>query len=364
MTIESRRAQYITVNGEELIIFSSNDYLGLSHRREVIDDAASAIEKFGCGTGGAPGTSGTTQLHDELAAEIAGFKHRKKAVIFPSGYAANTAIHQSLGNKDTIFFSDGKNHPSASDGIRLSGCDSRIYKHLDYSHLEELLKEDNHSRKIVTTCSVFTIDGAICPLDVLAKLKRKYGFILILDEAHATGCIGKTGRGLEELYSLEGEADFIMGTFSKALGSQGGFLAFSEQAEKLLVNLFRPYEYSTSISAPVAAASLRALSILRHEPELVTKMRTNITMIYDALAENGFKLNDRDRHIVNVYFGDRLKTMRIVQELHRHGYFVVPINLDGCWGLRITAMAVHSEKQINDFCERLLEIRHALSTND
>jgi 8-amino-7-oxononanoate synthase len=354
--IQSRHAQYIRIDNRDLVIFSSNDYLGLSHHPDVLKAAREAGEKYGYGTGGAPGTSGTTVIHQQLAAEIARFKHRDKAIIFPSGYAANISLHQSLTDNNTIYFCDERNHPSAADGIKLAGCDKQIYKHLDYEHLENLLRDDNHVNRIVTTCSVFTIDGAICPLEKLIQLKAKYGFILIIDEAHATGCLGKTGRGLEEHCSLEKSADFIMGTFSKALGSQGGFITYSGDKEELLRKPLRSFEYSTSIATPSAAASLEALKILQARPELVQKMRSNISQIYEKLKTSGFELNGPHRHIVNVYFGSEEKTVKIIENLQHQGYFVVPISLDSRWGLRLTAMAVHADKEIDDFCRKLTEI--------
>jgi len=354
--IESRHAQYIKVDNLDLIIFSSNDYLGLSHHPDVLKAACEAGEKYGYGTGGAPGTSGTTAIHLQLAEAIAEFKHRDNGVIFPSGYAANVSLHQSLSNNDTIFFCDERNHPSAADGIKLAGCDKQIYRHLDFEQLDKLLQTDHHARKIVTTCSVFTIDGAICPLEKLVQLKAKYGFILIIDEAHATGCLGKTGRGLEEHCSLEKSADFIMGTFSKALGSQGGFITYAADKEDLLRKPLRSFEYSTSIATPTAAASLEALNILCSRPELVFKMRSNINKIYNKLKASGLELNGPQRHIINVYFESQKKTTHVIDSLQRQGYFVVPISLDGRWGLRLTAMAVHTYNEIDDFCQKLAEI--------
>ena len=354
--IESRRAQEIVIDDKKLIIFSSNDYLGLSHHPEVLKAAMEAAEKFGLGTGGAPGTSGTTSIHMELAGGIARFKNREQAVIFPSGYAANIALHQSLAGDDTIFFSDERNHPSTADGIRLSGCARQIYHHLDFGHLETLLKKAEQPRLIVTTCSVFTIDGAICLLNDLLTLKNKYGFLLILDEAHGTGCLGKSGRGLEEMYSLDGAADFIMGTFSKALGSQGGFLAYSKEAEKMLSLPLRAYEYSTSISTPIAAASLKALAILEKQPKLVSKMRSNIKLIYENLQKNGCELNDPGRHIVNIYFKDKKTTLDAASRLFESGFLAIPISIGDRWGLRLTAMAVHTDAQIRAFSKSLVEI--------
>jgi len=358
--ISSRRAQQITIDGKSLIIFSSNDYLGLSHHPEVLKVAAEAADKFGLGTGGAPGTSGTTSIHLGLANEIARFKNRQEAVIFPSGYAANIALHQSLAGDDTIFFSDERNHPSTADGIRLSGCAKQVYRHLDFDHLETLLKQTKQPRRIVTTCSVFTIDGAICPLNELMTLKNRYGFLLILDEAHGTGCLGKNGRGLEEMYELDGAADFIMGTFSKALGSQGGFLAYSKEAEKLLSLPLRAYEYSTSISAPLAAASLKALSLLESRPELVAAMQANITRIYESLQKDGCELNGSGRHIVNIYFKNQEDTLKAAGLLFENGYLVIPINISDRWGLRLTAMATHTHEEISAFCHSLAQINRQL----
>ncbi len=356
MLIESRKAKYITVDGRELIIFSSNDYFGFSYHPDVIKAALLAMEKYGCGTGGAPGTSGTTDIHIKLAKSIAEFKHRPYAVLFPSGYSANVGLHQSLAYENTIIFSDQRNHPSAGDGIKLSSCDKKVYKHRDYDNLEELLSNDKHQRRIVTTCSVFTIDGAVTDLKRLVELKEKYGFLLILDEAHATGCIGETGRGLEEVYHLEGKADFIMGTFSKAFGSQGGFIAYSDESSKYLKKPLRPMSYSTSIATPSAAASLEAIKILRSNPDMVAKMRENITRIHTKLQKDGLSLNEPGRHIVNIYYESEQKTSSIVDKLKQNGFFVVPINIDDRSGLRITAMSVHTNHEIDGFCKILKEL--------
>lgn len=351
--LESRQAQHIVIDGKPLVIFSSNDYLGLSHHSEVIRAANQAASDYGCGTGGAPGTSGTTALHARLAQSIAAFKHRDKAVLFPSGYAANVAIHQALGTEDTAFLYEKKHHPSALDGIRLTGCHKQSFDHHDLYQLEKLLREDSHTRKIVTLPSVFTVTGEIAPLPDLYRLKQKYGFILIIDEAHATGCIGKTGRGLEEMYALEGAADFIMGTFSKALGSQGGFLAYSKDSEKLLTKVFRPFTYSTSLSAMSVAASLKALEILQKTPEAVGLMRNNINNIYDKLSQAGLKLN-KPGHIVNIYLDSGEQTTEIKRRLRESGYFVVELHLENQCGLRITAMATHTEEEVSGFCKAVV----------
>lgn len=341
-------------------MFCSNDYLGLSHDKRVIEAAVAAAERYGCGTGGAPGTSGTTQLHQELAAAIAAFKKRRHAVLFPSGYAANVAAHASLASVDTSFLYEERHHPSAIEGIILSGCARHRFNHLDFNHLEELLKKIKSTRKIVTVPSVFTVDGAIIPLDALVRLKEKYGIILILDEAHSTGALGVCGRGIEEHYKLEGVADIIMGTFSKALGAQGGFLAFDEPMEKLFEKPLRQHIYSTSLSAMAAGAALKSLQIICAEPELVAKMKKNIQSVYDHLAIGGLKLNQPGRHIVNVYFDNPAKATAAAARLCDFGYLTVVITVAGVHGLRITAMSTHSETEINGFCRALVSIINEL----
>ncbi len=354
--LQARNAQNITIDGLSLVIFCSNDYLGLSHDRRVIEAAVGAAEKYGCGTGGAPGTSGTTDLHCELAETIASFKRRKRAVLFPSGYAANVAAHADMADDDTAYFFEERHHPSAIEGIILSGCPRYRFGHLDFAHLEQLLKESKCSRKIVTVPSVFTLDGAITPLDELMRLKEKYGFILIIDEAHATGALGESGRGLEEHFGLEGTADIIMGTFSKALGSQGGFLAFDSVSEKLFRKPLRQHVYSTSLSAMAVGAALKSLQILQAEPELVARMRTNADIIHRNLSEGGLRLNQPGRYILNAYFDSEEETEIVRELLHKSGFFVVKITTADNHGLRITAMATHTADEIDRFCRSLILI--------
>ncbi len=356
--LQARNAQHIIIDGEPLVMFCSNDYLGLSHDRRVIAAAVNAAEKYGCGTGGAPGTSGTTELHRELAETIAAFKNRRRAVLFPSGYAANVAVHAAIAGDDTAYFYEERHHPSAVEGIVLSGCPRHKFGHLDFAHLEKLLAESNNSRKIVTIPSVFTLDGAITPLDELIRLKEKYGFLLIIDEAHATGALGDSGRGLEEYFNLKGAADIIMGTFSKALGSQGGFLAFDPPPEKLFGKPLREYVYSTSLSAMAVGAALKSLQILQAEPELISRMKTNAGIIHQTLSGGGIRLNQPGRYILNAYFGNDEEAESVREQLRRSGYFVIKIQNAERHGLRITAMATHTAAEITGFCRSLISICH------
>ncbi|UCE65477.1 MAG: aminotransferase class I/II-fold pyridoxal phosphate-dependent enzyme [Candidatus Zixiibacteriota bacterium] len=339
------------VNGKEIVIFSSNDYLGLSCHPEVIRAASKAAGDYGIGTGGAPGTTGTTDLHQELSKAIAAFKSRDKAVLFPSGYQANIAIHHALASPDTVFHLDKRHHPSAVDGARL-GVGSKLNKfdHINLENLEKSLKFNSGKSNIVSLPSVFTVDADIAPLDRIAELKNRYEFILILDEAHATGCVGRTGCGLEEFFNLHGIADFIMGSFSKALGSQGGFVAYNNMSESRLKSGFRQLSYSTSLSTISVAAALKALQIFQNDAGIYSSLKKAKSMIIHQCHRRNIKITTHESMILLVPCDNLIEA---IEKLLYDGFFVVPAKayLNGqkqdC--LRITPMSLHTESDINTF---------------
>lgn len=353
--LQKRSGCHAVVDGREVTIFSSNDYLGLSCHPEVIKAASEAAGKYGIGTGGAPGTTGTSEIHRELSAAIAGFKSRQKAVLFPSGYQANIAIHNALASPDTVFYLDKRHHPSAVDGARLGGKSEMVrFDHNNLINLEEILRENHGKTNVVSLPSVFTVDGDIAPLDRIAELKNRYGFALILDEAHATGCVGETGRGLEEYFSLHGVADFIMGSFSKALGSQGGFVAYDDGSAKLLKAGFRQFEYSTSLSTVSAAAALKALQLFQADPRVFEALNRAKAAIIDRCRANGVEII---AHASMILLIPCQNPADAVERLMKDGFFVVPTSaiIDGrkmdC--LRITPMALHEADKIEDFSKSL-----------
>lgn len=353
--LEKRHGPRTIVDGKEVVLFSSNDYLALSSHPEVLRAASEAAGQYGAGTGGAPGTSGTNRIHLQLSEAIAAFKSREKAVIFPSGYQANLAIHQALGGKETVFHMDRRHHPSAMDGARLAR-DSKIIK-FDHNQLEDLesnLKSHPGKINIVSLPSVFTINGDIAPLDKLFDMKKKFEFILVLDEAHATGCMGNTGRGLEEHFGLNGAADFIMGSFSKALGSQGGFLAFNRNSESLLKSKFRSFVYSTSLSAVSAAAALKALQLLESDTTIISSLRKSRDAITRKFREFKLEIISKESMILLVPCDD---CDNIQKKLLADGYLVFPVETesDGRPGkfFRITPNAAHTADDINGFANAL-----------
>lgn len=349
--LEKRQAHKAVIGGNEVLIFSSNDYLGLSAHPEVLQAAAKAAFLYGAGTGGAPGTTGTTRLHEELKEAIARFKSRQKAAIFPSGYQANQALHQALDSDRTIFYVDNRHHPSALDGVRLAK-NSRVvrFDHNDLDALRGAIQAHRGMTNIVSIPSVFTVDGDIAPLDKLYELKRKWGFLLILDEAHATGCLGQTGRGAEEHFDLKGAADFIMGTFSKALGSQGGFVLYNEAAALYLHSQFRALEYSTSLSAVSAAAALKTLQLLDNDPSIMESLRRAKQSIIENCQAQEIPIISKESMILLLPDDD---CDRMQALLFDDGFLTITVkaSLGGniFQSIRITPMATHNEEEIKAF---------------
>lgn len=353
--LEKRCGPRTIVDGKEVVLFSSNDYLALSSHPEVLRAASKAADLYGTGTGGAPGTSGTNRIHRQLSEAIAAFKSRHKAILFPSGYQANLAVHQALGGSDIVFHIDRRHHPSAMDGARLAR-DSKIVR-FDHDRLEDLesaIKSHPGKTNIVSLPSVFTVNGDIAPLDKLFDMKKKLNFVLILDEAHATGCVGDTGRGLEEHFGLKGAADFVMGTFSKALGSQGGFLTFNKNSESLLKSKFRSFVYSTSLSAISAAAALKALELLETDITIIASLRKSKDAIVQKFRELNLQMISKESMILLVPCDD---CKDLQKRLLAGGYLVFPVETEteGRPGkfLRVTPSAAHTAGDISGFVNTL-----------
>jgi len=349
--IEKRQAHKAVVNGRDVIIFSSNDYLGLSAHPKVIEAALAAARDLGLGTGGAPGTTGTTVAHEELKAAIAAFESREMAILFPSGYQANQAIHHALDSERTVFYLDNRHHPSALDGARLAKT-SRLtrFDHNDLDSLRGALLAHRGMNNVVPIPSVFTVDGDIAPLDRIAALKKELDFILILDEAHATGCLGRGGHGLEEHFGLVGAADFIMGTFSKALGSQGGFIACNGDAMKRLKGEFRAREYSTSLSAVSVVAAREAIMLVETDTSLMESLRRAKALIIELCGKGEIPLIYKES-MVMLLPHDNCESLQ--EKLFNDGYLTIIVHArfggESIPCLRLIPMATHSDGDIKGF---------------
>jgi len=356
-TISKTDGRTIEINGKQYLNFCSNNYLGLANHPKVIEAAQAACKEFGAGSGASRLISGNLVLHEELESKIARFKGRESAIVFPTGYMANLGVITSLvDEKDTIII-DRLNHASIIDACRLSKAKLQVYPHKDTQALEKALqKSEKYQHRLIVTDSIFSMDGDIAPLAEIVRLARKYEAITMIDEAHATGVLGKTGRGIEEYFGVEGEVDIVMGTLSKALGSLGGFVAGSTELIDYLINKARSFIYTTALPPSACAATIAALEIIEAQPELVDKLRINSRLLKGKLAIS----SSDDTPILPIIIGDPKKTMKISHLLFEKGYFIsgirpptVPENESR---LRITVSTTHSKEDLDCLASSLQEL--------
>jgi len=349
------------IDREKVKVFCSNDYLGLSKHPKIIGASIRATKEFGFGAGASRLISGNTILHEELERKIAKFKGREAALVFPAGYMANLGTISSLVDENDTVIIDRLNHASIIDACKLSRAKLQVYRHRNMEALEAILKKSGKlRRRLIVTDSVFSMDGDIAPLPEIVKLAKKYKAMTMIDEAHATGVLGKTGRGAEEHFAIQGQIDIVMGTLSKAIGSMGGFIAGSKALIDYLRNKARSFIYTTALPPSACAASLAALEIIESEPELVRNLRMNSRFLKELLGTENLFSGSEDTPIIPIILGDAEKTMDISQKLFERGFFVsgirpptVPKNESR---LRITITAAHSKEDIECLASLLREL--------
>jgi 8-amino-7-oxononanoate synthase len=339
------------IDGLEVTLFCTNDYLGLAMHPTVIAAAKEASENYGFGAGSAPLISGHSRYHENLRKEIAGFKSAGSALLFGSGYLANTGIIPALAKEGDIIFSDRLNHASIIDGCRLSGAEVNIYGHNDHAGLKKLLSEKSgHKKRLIVTEGVFSMDGDIAPLPEIVRLAEEYNTLLMVDEAHSTGVLGNTGRGLFEHFKLSADPFVIqMGTLGKALGSYGAFAAANAETIDLLINSARSFIFSTALPSPACAASSAALRVLRNEPERLARLRDNACMLRDGLKKCGFKVTG-GTPIIPVIVGEANKAVKLSSALLDAGFYAPAIRPptvpEGECRIRFTVSAAHEPSEI------------------
>jgi len=328
---------------------SSNDYLGLSQHPEMIEAAVNAAKKYGTGSGGSRLLSGDSELFHELEDSTANFKRKASSLVFNSGYQANIGIISSLLSKeDTVFF-DKLCHASIVDGVMLSGARFHRFRHNDAGHLEELLKKEKAGKPLIITESVFSMDGDIAPLKDLVSVKNKYAADLMVDEAHATGIFGKNGSGIVEDLGLSDEIELIMGTFSKALGSCGAYIACSEKVKQYLVNACRSFIYSTALPPSVVACNLKSIELVKKEPQRRKKLLELSAYFIGLLKKNGIDTPSRSQ-IVPVIVGENLAAVSLSDKLKANGFWALPIRYPtvpkGQARVRFSLNYGHTEKML------------------
>lgn len=357
----SPQGRTITIQGgggRECLNFSSNDYLGLASHPALREAARSALEKHGTGAGASRLLSGGTELHRALEERIAAFKGAEDALIFNSGYAANTGAIPALAGEGDAILSDELNHASIVDGCRLSRAKTYIYRHRDAGHLEEMLSTVSARRKMVVTDTVFSMDGDIAPLKDIYGLCSRHGALLYLDDAHGTGVLGG-GRGALEHFGIRSEPWIVqMGTFSKALGSLGAFVASGADTLKWLVNSARTFIFSTALPAPVAAASLKAVELVESGKAPVDVLWANRERLCSVLKGMGLDPGKTETPVVPVMARDAEAALALSEELLHRGIYIPAIRPPAVRTprLRITVTAAHAGRDIDALIEALSSV--------
>jgi 8-amino-7-oxononanoate synthase len=348
---EGPQAGIITTDGERLVNFGSNDYLGLAADPRLAAAAGRASRAEGWGSGASPLVTGRSQSHSLLEQRLAEFEQAEAALLFPSGFAANAGTVAALASRSDMIFSDERNHASLIDGCRLSGAQVRIYPHRRWRDVEAMLKQaGGFRRRLIVTDSLFSMDGDCAPLVELADLAEQYDALLMVDEAHATGVFGADGRGLCEHLGVEHRVPVRIGTLSKALGSTGGFVVGQQRLIDYLVHRARSYVYSTAAPPALAAAAVAALDIVRDEPHRRTQLLARAERFRAALGQQGWNTGNSTSQIIPVILGDPESTMRLAAELGRRGIFVPGIRPpsvpEGQSLLRISLSCAHTDEMM------------------
>lgn len=367
--INSAQGPRVKIDGREIILLSSNNYLGLANHPRVKEAAIRVIEKYGFGSGASRLISGNMTLHEELEERISDFKGTEDAILFNSGYTANIGIIPALVGKGDFIYSDELNHVSIIDGSRLSRAEIRIYPHKDMTVLEELLKKDkNNGRKLIVTDTVFSMDGDIAPLKDIYNLSQKYSAFLMVDEAHATGVLGSKGRGAVEHFALKGENIIQMGTLGKALGTFGAYIAGSKDLIVYLRNKARSFIYTTSLPPAVAAAAIEAINIIAEDDSLIKGLWDNRKVFIDGLHSLGFDTLSSETPIIPVLAGNIHKALEMAETLYEECIYAPAIRPptvpEGSSRIRTTVMANHTKEDIEAALSAFRKIKNGKGSNN
>ena len=348
--IEGPQGPTVTLDGRPVLLLCSNNYLGLADRAEVREAAATSALRWGAGAGASRLISGNMEPHRALETRLAAFKGYEAALLFGSGYLANTGTVAALAGRGEVVFSDELNHASIVDGCRLSRAETFVYRHGDIEHLTWGLRQAGERAALIVSDGVFSMDGDVAPLPELLELARRHGARLMVDEAHATGAVGPGGRGSVAAAGLSGEVDVVVGTLGKALGSYGAYVCAGGEIVDLLVNSARPFVFSTAPPPPAVGAAQAALAILEAEPELVERLQANAALLRRSLAAEGLEAGTSTTQVVPVHVGGAGMTMELCELALEKGVFAQgirpPTVPDGSCRLRMTAMATHRKEDL------------------
>lgn len=351
-TLSSGPDPWVEYEGRRLLHLASNNYLGLATEPRVVEAAAEAARRYGAGAGASRLMTGHTDLHAALEADLAAWKGTEAALVFPTGFAANLGVLTALAGPRDAIFADALNHASLIDGARLCRATVRYYRHGDLDHLEHLIRKTRcRGRRLIVTDGVFSMDGDLAPLPGLVEIAERHEALLVVDDAHGTGVLGPDGAGTAAHFGLSGRIPVQIGTLSKALGAQGGFVAGSRELIDYLINRARPFIYSTGIAPPVAAAARTALALVRQEPERRARLRENARWLRQRLQAMGLRLVPAaDTPILAVLIGEAEAALAFSQRLLEAGVLVPavrpPAVPPGTSRLRVSVMATHTAEDL------------------
>ena len=347
-TVRSPPANTVTLDDNYVVMLGSNNYLGLSTHPRVVSAAASAGTIYGSGSSGSRLLSGNIEHYTTLENTLSEFKRTEASLVFSSGYAANMSIIPVLAGEGDLILSDALNHASIIDGCRLSRATKQVYRHCDVEHLKSLLKESSgFRRRLIVTDGVFSMDGDIAPLQDIYQLSMEYDAMLLVDDAHGFGILGKKGRGTVSHCGLEGENIIQMGTLSKAVGGLGGYITGSRQLIELLINKARGLIFSTGLPPAVLSAANTAIKVMSSTPSLRKQLLNNAEILRSALTSIGYTLLPSQTQIIPVILGEAQRATDVAEALLTEDVFApairppaVPV---GTSRLRVTAMATHTD---------------------
>src|SRR5258707_3475434 len=353
--LDQSTAPWLTLGGRTLLNLSSNNYLGLASHPRLKEAAIIAICNYGCGAGASRLITGTTRLHEQLEQRLAAFKGCEQTLLFGSGYQANMGVITSLVGAGDVILSDELNHASIVDGCRLSRAQRRIYPPCNVAvlaqQLEELERAEHAGIRLVITESVFSMDGDLAPLAEIAELCERYNSLLIVDEAHATGCLGPAGRGLVRQTGLDANVVISINTLSKGFGVIGAFVSGSGLLKEFLINTARPFIFTTALPPADVAACLVALDILEEDPEIPTRLQGKAAFFRRGLQKLGFSTLASETHIIPLLIDDETPALHIAEALREHGLYTVAIRPPtvppGAARIRFSVMLSHTEEDLS-----------------
>jgi glycine C-acetyltransferase len=367
--LEGEQKPVAHFDGKEVINLSSNNYLGLTTHKALRRAAIEAIRTHGVGAGAVRTIAGTMDLHMALEEQIAKFKGAEAAVVFQSGFTANAGTVAAILGKDDLILSDELNHASIIDGCRLSRATIKVYKHKDIADCERLCKETENwpGHKLLITDGVFSMDGDIAPLPSLCDLAEKFNCIMMVDDAHSSGVLGRNGRGTVDHFDCHGRVHIQVGTLSKAIGAMGGYVCGSRELIDFLYRRARPFLYSTGHPPSVVATCQAAFTLLDSAvgEKLIKKLWSNTKFFQRGLKKQGFSIGASQTPITPIHVGEAAKALEFSRHLYDAGVYVPPVGFptvpEGKARLRAIVTATHKHADLNRACEIIAEVGRTLS---